>query len=99
MADLIVTFGRSLGGKLEYGPDARTELVTIAVDHAETTLETNGAEDVITVYAQADCWVSIGKIPNAEEADVGANRRFIKEGKERQFASNGAGIKVSVKAA
>ena len=97
MANLIVTFGKSLGGKLEYGPDARTELVAIGGGHEESTLESLSSEDVMTVYAEADCWYAIGVNPDAEAAQVGANRRFLAEGKDRQFTI-GRNMRVSVTA-
>lgn len=98
MANLKVTFGRSLGGKLEYGPDARTEEIEITGGHTEGTLMMGAAEDVITLYAEADCWVVIAQNPDAEAANVGANRRFMKEGWQRQFGGN-ANIKVATTSA
>lgn len=98
MANLIVTFGKSLGGKLEYGSDARTEELEITGGHTETTLAANGSEDVITLYAQADCWVVLANNPDAEAANVGANRRFMKEGWQRQFAA-AFGMKVATTSA
>lgn len=98
MANLIVTFGKSLGGKLEYGADARTEELEITGGHTETGLVASGAEDVVTLYAQADCWVVLASNPDAEAADVGANRRFMKEGWQRQFAAT-SGMKVATTSA
>lgn len=98
MANLIVTFGRTLGGNLESASDARTEEIPITGGHEEGELTANGAEDVVTLYAPEDCWVSLSKAPDAEAADAGSNRRWMKEGWQRQYRC-GVGTKVSVVAA
>jgi len=95
MANLIVTFGRSMGTDREYGGDARTEILAIGGGATDGTLVARGSEDIVTLYAEADCWVTIGASPDPEAANVGANRRFMKLGWDRTF-SIGANQRVSV---
>lgn len=98
MADLYVTFGRSLGTKLEYGSDSRTEVLSIGGGATDGTLTAARSEDVVTLYAGADCWVAIATNPDPEAANAGANRRFMKEGWQRQYGI-GPGQRVSVTSA
>lgn len=82
MSDLIVTFGRR-DGALEAGANARTEVLVISGSREETDLSAGTADNVVTLYAEADCWIAIGKSPNAEN---GVIRRFLPSSSQKRFS-------------
>lgn len=95
MANLKVTFGRKSDlAELEHLEGARTELILITAGVELSTLVV-AQEEVVTLYPEADCWVSGAKHPNPV---TGANRRFLKAEVQRQFTIR-AGMKIGVVAA
>ena len=96
MAVARVTFGNKADGvPLEEGGGARYEEITLGGGNVNGNLTASGSGQVLTIYAGADCMVSVGKEPNSA---TGANRRFIKSGTEKQFWA-AAGHKVGAKSA
>lgn len=86
---LIVTFGstNSLGNQsvpLESGGSAHTEELAIGGTSVVTSIRAEGGRNVVTLDADADCWVVIGSAPVASAE--ASNRRFVKSGVTRQFA-------------
>lgn len=101
MADLIVTFGRGLSAPpVMDGNPRRTEVVTIGGSAEETTLTATQTENIVDLYAGADCWVEIGAAPEAAvpNTDGETSSGFIATGERMQFKIS-TGEKVSVIAA
>lgn len=78
---VIVTFSRADSESdlpLENGP-CRSEEVTVG---QVSTLAANSGDNVATLLADEDCWVSIGAASAlaADDANAGSNRRPIKSG-------------------
>lgn len=93
---LIVTFSRADSESdlpLENGR-CRSETITVP---NTSTLEANGGDNVVTLLADEDCWVSIGPVSQhaADDANAGSNRRPLATGVALQFRVR-AGDKVEV---
>lgn len=104
MADLIVTFSSvfpAADSQHSYAPvmrgsKARTESLTMNTTASEQTgTAAQSDEDVVDIYAEADCWVAIGADPDPESSD---SRWFMVEGDRIQFGV-AAGDHVAVIAA
>lgn len=98
MSDLIVTFTRAIVDPpraaivpLEVARQARSEVVPIGTGGDTTTAAAAAGENVISLLAEADCWIDIGEDP---EAAVGTSRKML-EGERLQFWAQ-LGDKVSV---
>lgn len=84
MASVYVTFTDAVREHpVIYGKKGRTEVLNIEASTAEdeTTLDANAGENIVSVYAEAACWVAIGDAPDPESA----NRHFIAAGERRDF--------------
>lgn len=104
MANLWVTFGRARATPPLMDGSGRTEPVEIGAEAAATTMVagTAGArgEDACELLAEADCFVSIGEEPEAEDPNgTGAaspSASFPMKSGERLNRGIKAGDKVSV---
>ena len=92
MASLVVTFTRAASSPftgqppVEVGSDARTELIDLeggtgGPESAAGELMAQGSENIVSLYAQAACWIAISTEPEAE-AESG---RFMDEGERLQL--------------
>lgn len=109
MADLIVTFGRASGDPpVMYGSGRRTEVLAIAASATDPVVTAMSSDDspghrsenVVDLYAGADCWVEIGVDPVAAVPDAPpANKSFFMKSGDRHQAYLRSGEKVSVVAA
>lgn len=103
MADLIVTFTKIsapsplYSDPLEIGSMARCEAINIGADSACSTLAAAAGEDIISLLANADCWIAIGAKPRAAAVVAGAigvGRKLL-SGTDSQFAVS-IGDKIAV---
>src|SRR5688572_10844049 len=95
MASLVVTFTsafptpqRQVYAPVKVGSIARTELIELDASDASVvgTLSALASEHVVTLYAEAACYVQIGTSPTAVEPDTpGANVHFLAEGTRDDF--------------
>ena len=86
MADLIVTFGRKdEEGALELAGGARSEAVVIDGTKRTSTLTAGGGDSVLTLFAEADCWVSVAVTADGPDAENANKRRFLAADAMRRF--------------
>lgn len=97
MTTLYITLSKAFGGPsavpLAVGSGARTEVVTISGD-VLADITVGISEDVVSLYSDADCWVSIGASPDVN----GTNIRFLAATVEKEFTVS-AGERFQVKEA
>lgn len=68
MASVYVTFGDAVREHpVMRGRVGRTQVLDIeeSTGEEESTLDANPGENIVSVYAQGDCWVAVGSAPNA----------------------------------
>jgi hypothetical protein len=87
MADLIVTYTTALAAvsrpaPVESGEDERTETIEIGAESAAGTLTAADGEFIVSLLAEADCWVKIGADPTA----VAGSGRKLLEGERAQYS-------------
>ena len=91
---LIVTFGtvfpasdpQHVHAPVMVGNAARTERIVMASASVGSTpglLACVAGENIVDIYAQADCWIQIAAVPVAETE--GATSRFMASGERMQF--------------
>lgn len=101
MANLIVTFTRPAENRtaqswfpVEQGEAAETEKIEIGASSAAGDLMASAKDFIVRLEAEADCWVTIGADPVAED---GSGRK-LPAGTRDQFSCQ-PGSKVAVIAA
>lgn len=97
MATLYITFSQVFGGPtgvpLAVGSGVRTEILAISGDVLATNI-VGISEQVVSLYSDVDCWISIGINPDVN----GTNIRFLAATVEKEFIVS-SGEKIQVKAA
>lgn len=81
---------------VQVGRSARSERIvpqSASGGNTQGALTASASENVVDIYAQADCWFQIGAAPVAEAE--GATSRFMASGERQQFWVE-TGDKISV---
>lgn len=84
MASVYVTFTDAVREHpVIHGKKGRTQVLDIEASTAEeeTTLDANPGENIVSIYADGACWVSIGAAPDP----ASENRHFVASGERRDF--------------
>ena len=84
MASVYVTFTDAVREHpVIHGKKGRTEVLDIEANTAEdeTVLDAAAGENIVSIYAEAACWVAIGAAPDA----TSSNRHFCAAGERRDF--------------
>lgn len=108
MADLIITFAKSQNRELSRGnPEVplaqgesfRSEAIAIGASNSVSTLFAQNNENLVFVSPQADCFIAIGKTPEAVKLSSGGTTTGVSTpligGADYQFAVE-RGSKVAV---
>lgn len=85
MSDLIIEFTDAVREHpVEYGRKVRTQVLVIpaSTEEAETSLAAAAGQNIVDIYAEAACWISIGTDPDPESLTA---RRYMAAGERRQF--------------